>query len=109
MARLVYGAARQTYEFDERTLSHVKIAIVTKLRRHESFALSWDLPVEHGSGRVSVWVSREIPLAFEFGHVNPPTLNPKWMEALLVTASRPGGMVIMPEEAAQQFLSGQRG
>lgn len=104
MARLIYGVQKETYEFDERTISHVKIAIVTKLRRHESFLLNWDVPVEQGSGRISIWISRELPLAFEFTSRTSPPLNPQWMEALLLSSLRTGGMVVMPEDEAQAFL-----
>jgi hypothetical protein len=99
MGKLIYGAGRE-YEFDDRTLSHVKIAIVTKLRRHESFLLSWRIPVEQGGGRHSLWISREIPLAFVFSGSRPPALDERWMEALLQTSQRTGGMVVMSEDAA---------
>jgi hypothetical protein len=100
MGTLIYGAGRE-YEFDDRTLSHVKIALVTKLRRHESFLLNWEILAEQGGGRMSLWISREIPLAFVFSGSRPPALNDRWMEALLHTSQRTGGMVIMPEEAAE--------
>jgi hypothetical protein len=104
MGRLIYGGAGLTYEFDDRTLTHVKLAIVAKLRNHEAFLLNWDVPVEHGSGRVSLWISREIPMAFTFDGSRPPTLNPKWMAALLQTSARTGGMIVMPEEEAEDRL-----
>lgn len=104
VARLIYGASRESYEFDERTLSHVKIAIITKLRRHESFLVTWDVPVEQGSGRISLWMSREIPLAFEFRESSPPSLNQRWMEALLLSSQRTGGMVLMREDEAEGYV-----
>ena len=45
MGMLVYGFNGESYEFDDRTSSHLKIAIVTKLRRHEAFLLSWEIPM----------------------------------------------------------------
>jgi hypothetical protein len=48
---------------------------------------------------MSLWISREIPLAFVFSGSRPPTLNERWMEALLQTSQRTGGMMIMPEDA----------
>ncbi len=100
MGKLLYGTG-QEYEFDDRTLSHVKIAIVTKLRRHESFLLNWQIPAEQGGGRMSLWISREIPMAFVFAGNRPPTLNERWMEALLHSSQRTGGMVVMSEEEAE--------
>lgn len=100
MGKLLYGNG-QEYEFDDRTLSHVKIALVTKLRRHESFLLNWQIPPELGGGRMSLWISREIPMAFVFAGSRPPTLNERWMEALLHSSQRTGGMVVMTEEEAE--------
>jgi hypothetical protein len=102
MGRFVYGFTGQEYEFDDRTLSHVKMAIVTKLRRHESFLLNWQIPAENGGGRMSLWISREIPMAFIFSGSRPPRLNERWMEALLHTSQRTGGMVIMSEADAER-------
>lgn len=99
MGKLIYGVGRE-YEFDDRTLSHVKMALVTKLRRHESFLLNWEIPLDQGGGRMSLWISREIPLAFVFSGSRPPALNERWMDALLHTSQRTGGMVIMREEEA---------
>ena len=90
MGKLVYGAG-QEYDLDDRVLSHVKLAIVAKLRRHESFLLNWDVPVEQGSGRVSLWISREVPLAFQFSGSRPPAINTQWLEALMHTSQRTGG------------------
>ena len=101
MGRLRYGSGLE-YVFDDRTLSHVKMALVTKLRRHESFLLNWELPAAQGGGRVSLWVSREIPMMFLFDGSRPPKLNERWMEALLHTSQRTGGMVIMTEEQAER-------
>lgn len=100
MGKLLY-ANGQEYEFDDRTLSHVKIALVTKLRRHESFLLNWQIPPEQGGGRMSIWVSREIPMVFVFAGSRPPVLNERWMEALLHSSQRTGGMVVMTEEEAE--------
>ena len=105
MGRLVYGYAAQEYEFDDRTLSHVKIAVVTKLRRHESFLLNWQVPNHVGGGRISIWISREIPLAFVFSETVPPRLNERWMEVLLQSSQRTGGMTIVSEEEAEAQLA----
>ena len=104
MGTLIYGNGRE-FEFDDRTLSHVKIALVTKLRRHESFLLNWEIPIEQGGGRMSLWISREIPLAFIFADAVPPKLNERWMEVLMQSSQRTGGMVIVSEEEAEAQLS----
>ncbi len=86
MGKLLYGAG-QEYDLDDRVLSHVKLAIVAK-----------------GSGRVSLWISREIPLAFQFSGSRPPAINPQWLEALMHTSQRTGGMVVMAEDEVGHHL-----
>lgn len=50
MGYLIYGGT-QEYEFEDRTLAHLKVAITMKLRRQESFLMSWVNPAEKGGGR----------------------------------------------------------
>ena len=105
MGKLLYGAG-QEYDLDDRVLSHVKLAIVAKLRRHESFLLNWDVPVEQGPGRGSLWSSREVPLAFQFSGSRPPAINTQWLEALMHSSQRTGGMVVMAEDEIGPHLPG---
>lgn len=109
VASFIYGAQRSVYEFDERTLSHLKMAIVSKLRRHEAFLLSWTTPPEEGAGRISLWISRDIPMVFEFRDTHPPQLNPLWLEALLLESNRTGGMDLISEEQAESALRSRAG
>jgi hypothetical protein len=100
MGKLLYGNVGTAYEMDDRTLSHLKIAITGKLRRHESFLVSWDVPHKQGGGRVSLWMSREIPLGFTFAGSRPPVLNQVWIECLRRNAGRTGGMQLISEREA---------
>ncbi|GAB3395985.1 hypothetical protein GCM10027568_29130 [Humibacter soli] len=104
MGYLVYGAATQ-YPFDDRTLAHLKIAITSKLRLQESFLLSWSVPVEQGSGRVSLWLSPAIPIQFLYSASAPPALNRKWLEALAHSSHGMRGMVVMSEEEAEAIAA----
>src|SRR5206468_3173952 len=106
MGRLLYGSGGTAYEMDDRTLSHLKMAIVGKLRRHESFLVSWSVPRERGGGRVSLWLSRDIPLAFVFSGSRAPALNPAWIDALRRIADRTGGMQVIPEPEAIALAEG---
>jgi hypothetical protein len=99
MGTLHYGTDQ--YEFDDRLLAHMKLAIVAKLLRHESFLLNWTIPVEQGSGRISIWVSRESQLTFEFAGSRPPAINRRWVEALGLNAARTGGMLVITEDQVE--------
>ncbi|MEO7015024.1 MAG: hypothetical protein ABI130_15140 [Leifsonia sp.] len=104
MGTLIYGVD-QHYDFDDRVLSHLKIAISSKLRMHEGFLVSWEVPAVQGSGRVSLWFSPAIPAQYIFNETTPPSLNRDWIEAMIRSASSSRGLIVMPEDEAGTFLA----
>lgn len=103
MAQLIYNAGT-AYEFDERTLAHLKIAITLKLRLRESFLLNWVVPSESGSGRRSIWLAPDLPITFRFRDNTPPQLNRLWLDALSRSAQGVRGMTVMPEAEAEAYV-----
>jgi len=103
MGYLIYGPGAE-YEIEDRTLSHLKVAIVAKLRLQESFLVNWVVRPEDGSGRVSIWVAPFIPLQFRFSGSRPPELNRTWLEAMSLSSHGARGMLVMPESEAEEFL-----
>ncbi|WP_255809209.1 DUF7882 family protein [Leucobacter aridicollis] len=104
----IYYNGVTEYEFEDRTLAHLKSAIGAKLRRQECFFLNWSNPAEAGSGRVTLWIAPSIPLIFRFSGNTPPTLNPEWVQVLVETANTPRGMTVIKEDnvaAALEALS----
>lgn len=101
MGFLIYSGA-QEYEFEDRTLAHLKAAITFKLRHQESFLLSWVNPPERGSGRVSLWLAPSIPLAFRFSGSRAPSLNKNWLSVLNELSNTPRGLVVVSEEEAEK-------
>jgi hypothetical protein len=97
MGSLLYGQV--SIEFDDRTLIHIQVVIVQKLRRSESFLLSWRNATATGGGRGSVWIHPAIPLYFKFVGGKPPTLNPDWLAKLTEAANGAQGLVITREDA----------
>lgn len=95
MGKLIYG--RREIEIEDRTLAHLKIVMLTKLRRNESFAFNHINDVESGSGRSTVWVHPSVPLQFNFYGNRTPELNREWVEALLMSANTPEGLKVLPE------------
>lgn len=104
MGTLIYGTGAK-YDFDDRVLAHLKIAITSKLRMHESFLVSWSLSAEQGSGRVSLWFAPPIPAQYLFDTARPPVLNRVWIEAMIASASSPRGMVVLAESEAAAVAS----
>lgn len=102
MGFLTYGGS-QEYEFDDRVLAHLKVAITMKLRRQESFLMSWVNPAERGGGRVSIWLTPSIPLAFRFSGSRPPQLNKAWLEVLNELSNTPRGLIVVSEQDVSKY------
>lgn len=85
----------------DRELAHIKFVMVSKLRRGEPFTFSWDKPESEGGGRASVWVSKEIPITFEFDSTEPQEMNRHWLDQLSMSASTVAGLVLTPEPAPE--------
>lgn len=103
MGQLVY-AASAPFDFDDRVLSHVKIAVGAKLRRKESFYLGWTIPSERGSGRMAIWLSPSIPLQFRFRSNAPGDINRAWIHAMEQTAMSGGVMTVLDESDVEEYL-----
>lgn len=104
MGHLIYGD-NQDYEFEDRTLAHLKVAITMKLRRQESFLMSWVNPPERGGGRVSIWLTPSIALAFKFAGSRVPSLNKAWLEVMNELSHTPRGLILVSEEDADKYQS----
>jgi hypothetical protein len=104
---LFYGDARFPIPVDDRALAHLKVVIVNKLRRGESFTFSWVKSRSEGHGRSTVWLSPQLALHFEFEGSKAPTLNRRWLEELSLIASSGTGLVILdePTEGAEPAAS----
>jgi hypothetical protein len=84
-------------EIDDRLLAHLKVVIVTKLRRDEKFTFSWKYSVQDDEGRSTIWLHPAIPVQFVFGEDMAPELNREWLEALIATANTGDGLRLVPE------------
>lgn len=97
MGFLLYGLPAEAIEIDDRTLAHIKIVMLAKLRRDESFAFSFEYDLSEGSGRSTVWVHPTIPMQFKFLGSRQPMINRAWLEALIVSANSVDGLRLIPE------------
>jgi hypothetical protein len=107
MGLMIYAVA-PAIEIDDRALKHVQAVIISKLRRGESFAFSWDAEPDvgedvagPGSGKHgSVWISPSSLLYFSYeGSRNMP-LNPAWLTLLSREANSNSGLRVVPEPEA---------
>ena len=88
-------------------LAHLKTVVAAKLRRQESFMVSWTVEPDSGSGRVSLWMSPPVPLEFRFAGSRPPQLNPVWLEVLAEMANTARGLVLVGEQEAEAIHRGE--
>ncbi|WP_313357598.1 hypothetical protein [Microbacterium sp.] len=95
MGLIYYGSSPDPIEVDDRTLAHVKVVIALKLRRNESFTLSWRHP--DGSGRSTLWLHPSIPLRFNFDDPVTPELSQQWLRELSTSANTSGGILLTEE------------
>ena len=97
MGTLRYGSPDTEIEFDDRSLAHLQLVIVAKLRRRESFLFSWAVPPAMGSGRRAIWIDPSNPLEFRYEGSRLPIINKAWVDALMLSANSPGGLAFSAE------------
>ena len=91
-------------EFDDRVLAHLQIVIGTKLRRTESFYLSWADDPAMGGGRNVIWLHATMPLRFRYDGSRRPAINRQWIETLMGLANSTDGLRVVPEPAEARPL-----
>ena len=98
MGLLYYGGTTTPIEIEDRALAHLKVVIAMKLRRNESFTLSWQHPPAEPTGRTTIWLHPSIPLRFVFAEPEPPQLSTEWITALASSANSSGGIRLLSED-----------
>lgn len=97
MGTIYYGGSESPIHIEDRALAHLKIVIATKLRRGESFTLSWQHPEDEERGRSTIWVHPSIPLRFVFDDLTPPALSRQYIQELADSANTSGGIQLVAE------------
>ena len=97
MGKFIYGTPSIAVDFDDRVLAHLKVVILSKVRRGESFTFSWEYTAAGGRGHSSIWIHPTIPLQFDFASGKEPRLNRAWVEQLVRLSNTPSGLRVTPE------------
>ena len=97
MGTMYYGGSATPIQIEDRALAHLKVVIATKLRRGESFTVSWRHPDDQPHGRSTVWLHPSIPLRFVFDDPEPALLRREWIEELANSANSSGGILLVAE------------
>lgn len=94
MGSLFYGSSPTPIHMPDRVLAHIKVVIATKLRRGESFTLSWRHPEGEAVGRSTIWLQPSIPLRFVFDESEPEMLDPALLQTYANSANSSGGLTV---------------
>ena len=94
---MYYGGSATPIHIEDRALAHLKVVIATKLRRGESFTVSWRHPDDQPRGRSTLWLHPSIPLRFVFDDPEPAILSREWVEELANSANSSGGIMLVAE------------
>lgn len=94
MGKLFYGHTDQPIDIPDSLLAHLKVVVTTKLRRSESFTLSWRHHDDESDGRTTIWLQPSIPLRFVFDGSEPDTLDADFMQELAKGASSAAGLTV---------------
>ena len=97
MGKFIYGTPSIAVDFDDRVLAHLKVVILSKVRRGESFTFSWEYTAPTNKGHSSIWIHPTIPLQFDFRGSREPRLNRAWVEELVRLSNTPAGLRVVPE------------
>ena len=102
MGTLFYGGDRTPIRIDDRVLAHLRAVVIAKLRRGESFLLSWTDSITIGDGRSSVWIHSDCDLHFKFDGSQLAKLDPGVLEQLNVESIQPRGIELAEATLAHQ-------
>jgi hypothetical protein len=97
MGTIYYGGSATPIHIEDRALAHLKVVIATKLRRGESFTVSWRHPDGQERGRSTLWLHPSIPLRFVFDDPDPASLSREWIAELANSANSSGGIMLVAE------------
>lgn len=94
MGSLYYGNVDAPIAMPDRVLAHLAAVATTKLRRSESFVVSFRDADSKDAGRTTLWLQPAIPLRFVYDTPEPLTLNPATLREMADQASSNGGLVL---------------
>ncbi|MEV7632805.1 hypothetical protein AB0N64_10390 [Microbacterium sp. NPDC089318] len=94
MGRLKYDGTAAPIAIDDSMLAHLKIVIGTKLRRNESFLMTW-LRCDGGEdARTTIWVHPAIAMQFGFDEPSLPPIEPERITAIMTALNASGELVL---------------
>ncbi len=100
MGTLNYGPS-VSIPIDDRTLAHLQMVLVAKLRRQESFAFHWTGNGLGSAPRGMIWISPTSQLSLQFDGDQQHSINREWVEQLMQLSHTAAGLRVLPEPETQ--------
>jgi len=101
MGQLFYGSDPKPIEIDDRLLQYLQVVLATKLRRGESFTITWtDTESEHS--RTTLWIQPAISLRFQFSSADAQRLSGGYLRQLADQAAMSSGLLLNAATWRQQ-------
>ena len=94
MGMLYYGSATSPVHIDDELLAHLKVLMMTKLRRGESFTMTWRHDATSPPGRSTIWLAPSIALRLTFDDAEPCALDPRLLRELAEGVARTGSLIL---------------
>jgi hypothetical protein len=94
MGKLFYGNDVNAHVVPDRLLAHLKVVVATKLRRSESFTLSWTHPADQPAGRTTLWLQPSIPMRFVFDSAENELLHQPTLKRMADLANSSAGLTV---------------
>lgn len=95
MGAFIYDRS-EPIEIEDRTLAHLQVVIIDKLRRDEHFSLV----LRDDRIAVTFWLGPRTPLQFIYHGNRQPAINHEWIELLAGEAGVTGMLTLLPEPVA---------
>lgn len=89
MGSIVYGSDIRTIPVADEALSYIKAIAIMKLRRNESFTITYPRP---DRGRASIWVHPAVSLQFVFDDPASSALDRAHLERLMSEVNSTGDL-----------------
>ena len=101
MGKLFYGSAPQPIDIDDRLLQYLQVVLSTKLRRSESFTITWtDTDAAHS--RTTLWIQPAISLRFQYSSAESERLSGGYLRQLADQAAMSSGLLLNAATWRQQ-------
>ena len=85
---------RVSVDFDDRLLAHLEIVIVQKLRRQESFLMTWQDEMGMAGGRSGIWLHPAAMIHFHFAGNEKVVIDHDWVAILMISANSAMGLFV---------------